>query len=90
MMGPNRKAGVMPKETVYDESGMYDVVVGWERDKHVQVGVQAHNQQNLVVVDGEAQPAKFESLWGTFDRAGINRLIRSLRGARDQAYGRDE
>ena len=28
-------------------------------------------------------------LWTTLDRAGINRLIRALRRARDQAFGAD-
>lgn len=34
--------------------------------------------------------AQFTSLWSTLDRAQINRLIRMLRKARDDSYGRDE
>lgn len=80
----------MPKEVIYDDSAMYDAVVGWEPDKYVQVGVQAHNQHNITITAGEQQQASFESLWGTFNRTGINRLIKALRRARDSAYGRDE
>lgn len=32
----------------------------------------------------------FAGVWVDLDRAGCNKLIRSLRKARDQAYGRDE
>lgn len=33
--------------------------------------------------------AQFTGLWGTLDREGCNRLIRTLRRARDQAFGAD-
>lgn len=36
---------------------------------------------------GEPEPV--DSLWMDLDRAGINHLIRSLRRARDAAYGAD-
>jgi hypothetical protein len=32
----------------------------------------------------------FDSLWASLDRGGINRLIKALRKARDDAYGKDE
>jgi hypothetical protein len=88
----------MPKEVTYDDANMYDVVVGWEADKYVQVGIETHGGQPVVKMLGgggeEPKPlhdmATFTGLWGTFDRTGVNRLIRSLRRARDQAYGRDE
>jgi hypothetical protein len=32
----------------------------------------------------------FTGLWGTLDRDGCNRLIRVLRRARDQTFGRDK
>jgi hypothetical protein len=35
-------------------------------------------------------PAGATGLWSTLDRAGCNRLIRTLRKARDAAFGRDE
>jgi hypothetical protein len=37
----------------------------------------------------EGYPA-FRGVWGSLDRAGCNKLIRVLRRARDQAFGRDE
>jgi hypothetical protein len=47
-----------------------------------------------VVVTGGIVPPEPEPEWaGQFvdlDRHGLNQLIRSLRRARDQAYGRDE
>lgn len=36
------------------------------------------------------EPAKFDGFWITLDRYNLNRLIRTLRRARDTAYGRDE
>jgi hypothetical protein len=87
----------MPKEVVYDEVALYDAVVGWEPDKYVQVGIQTHGDLPIVKMlspdADEAEPvnlAEFTGLWGTFDRSGVNRLIRALRRARDQAYGKDE
>jgi hypothetical protein len=32
----------------------------------------------------------YDGMYVTLDRSGINRLIRNLRRARDQAFGRDE
>ena len=32
----------------------------------------------------------YTGVWSTLNREGVNRLIRVLRRARDQAYGRDE
>jgi hypothetical protein len=91
--------GVMPKEIVYDDAGMYDAVVGWEPDGYVQVGIKSHNATTIRIRVGDEEVDKveftgrtagFDSLWGTFDRAGINRLIKALKHARDAAYGRDE
>lgn len=39
---------------------------------------------------GAGELAAFTGLWATLDREGCNRLIRVLRRARDQAFGRDE
>jgi hypothetical protein len=96
----------MPKEMVHDEAGMYDVHIGWERDKYVQVGVESADRRAIVdklinttepeareALDrllGDGEAAAFTGLWGTLDRAGCNRLIRVLRQARDQAFGKDE
>lgn len=98
----------MPKEIIRDEASMYDVHVGWERDKYVQVGIETADHRAIVdallgedrmtpevreVIDrltGEGQLAAFTGLWGTLTREGCNQMIRVLRRARDQAFGRDE
>ena len=82
----------MPKEKIYDEASMYDAEVTWEPDKYVQVGISTHDGRSLAehLTGGGEDPATFTGLWGTFDRASLNRLIRCLRRARDSAFGRDE
>lgn len=48
---------------------------------------------NQYLVPGAQQQsslANFNSLWSTLSRAQINRLIRMLRKARDESYGKDE
>jgi hypothetical protein len=84
--------GAMPKEVIYDQAELWDVHVGWRTDSDVQVGVVTHDGRSIAETlrAGEDDPADFASLWGSLDRAGINRLIKILRHARDQAYGRDE
>lgn len=131
----------MPKETIQDTAGAYDVRVGWAPDS-VQVGVESAGGFSLVSMlygDGDAcrlvglrvcerlghrldqsvqtdedknlalmqlgrevlniveasqsNPTvapSYTGIWSTLDRAGLNRLIRVLRRARDAAYGRDE
>lgn len=82
----------MPRESVYgsDDSGNA-VKVGWERDKHVQVGVGGPVDFTFTtpLPDG-VQADVYNGLWVTMTRQGINDLIRHLRRARDAAFGRDE
>lgn len=57
-------------------------IVGWSRESgHVEVGVDALNIST--------QSGVVTGMFATFDRDGLNRLIRSLRKARDAAYGSD-
>ena len=91
----------MPKETIYDLSGLYDVQIGWAPDQDVQIGVVTHDGVTILqqlLPEGATLTATtssavsgpgFTGLWGSLDRAGINRLIRVLRRARDSAYGAD-
>jgi hypothetical protein len=82
------EVGVMPKETIYGTDGgpVQHVAVGWTHGGGVQVGVVNGPEVSLTINGESANPG----LWMDLDRGQINRLIRSLRRARDAAYGRDE
>lgn len=80
----------MPKEVIYDKFGpqltngdpkLFTVNVGWSLGGDVQVAT---------VDDSEPLGTVKSGLYVTLDRDGINRLIKALRKARDQAYGKDE
>jgi hypothetical protein len=93
----------MPKEIITNGAfrrGNPWMQVGWARGQYVQIGVLTEGpearQDTLVPAhqteDGgiiKALGAEGESLFCDLDRDGINKLIRSLRKARDQAYGSD-
>lgn len=75
----------MPKETIEGTYSFGDnplgVEVCWGRDTSVQIAT----------VDRNAKQYTAERGWFvSVDRGGINHLIRTLRKARDQAYGADE
>lgn len=72
----------MPRETVTGQAGGYNVKVGWQAAGGVQVGI----ADGSFTIGG----AVYDSVWVHLDRRGINDLIRHLRRARDQAFGRDE
>lgn len=83
----------MPRESVYGtDPNNLAVKVGWDRDKHVQVGVGGPIEFTFTgpLPEGVTVAPGFDSLWVTMDRHGINDLIRHLRRARDAAFGRDE
>lgn len=64
------------------------VRVGWERDRLVQIAT-----VSKAGVEGSASPLEAQVDQGQFvdlDRQSINHLIRVLKRARDQAFGRDE
>ncbi len=71
----------MPKEIITNGSfqrGDAWVQVGWRRDQGVQIGVEQ-----------EAQAGAETQTFVHLARDDINRLIRTLRKARDAAYGSD-
>lgn len=90
----SQEVGVMPKEIITSKyEGMTDpdgkvvpepiIHVGWSREPgHVELATRAGGDYDEV---DEHRPGIFAQL----DRAGINRLIRALRKARDAAYGAD-
>ena len=86
----------MPKEKIRDAAAMYDVHVGWERGKFVQVGVETTDGRTLAEHlsgddgdGGTVTPASFKGVWGTLDRAGCERLIHVVRRAMVQAFDPD-
>ena len=59
------------------------LAVGWSREHgHVEIGLNAFDVSTQHGSHGTG-------MYATFDRAGLNRVIRSLRKARDQAFGSD-
>ena len=86
----------MPKEFIYDQdladyddiSDTYQVRVGWSKETGaVQIAtlsdLKVPVERAKGVVDGNG-------FYVNLNRQGINDLIRVLRKARDQAYGKDE
>jgi hypothetical protein len=78
----------MPKEVIHndhifegDNSSPLAVEVMWGRNTFVQIGSFNMN---------EPEYEKTRGWYVDLDRALINRLIKALRRARDQAYGVDE
>ena len=79
----------MPKEIIRDkyetDPGVCaSIEVGWSRDDHVQLGTIV-----LDVADQRVRDVSKDGMYVQLDRTGINRLIRALRKARDQAFGPD-
>jgi hypothetical protein len=77
------EVGAMPKEITYGKPSCVNVEVGWTRNLP---GV-AIASLNMGDDDGllDSERGWFAHL----DREGVNRMIRSLRKARDQAFGAD-
>lgn len=83
-------------------SGRSAIGVHWGiEQEYVQVSASLFNDDGRsvtadgVVHEAEGAEAARRELWSQgfyvdLDRSGINRLIRNLRRARDQAFGRDE
>lgn len=91
----------MPSETIRsrhevdDGAGPY-LNIGWGRDaEYVQIGTEVPEGEGKLQTRGEQGWVDVDSVGGVgwfvqLDRDGINRAIRTLRRARDQAFGRDE
>lgn len=60
------------------------LAVGWSRE-------QAHVEIGLSAFDVSTQHGSHDDpgMYATFDRTGLNRIIRALRKARDAAFGAD-
>lgn len=66
--------------------------VSWRPDSHVQIAVEMDVAYAQMAVDAptDGEAARTEVFVPPLTREEINKLIRTLRRARDQAYGRDE
>lgn len=93
--------GVMPKESVYGNQHGYDpkdthpmvptVDVLWGRDQGMVQIVSKAEDANGGRWVGEDPTTHFtDGMYVDLDRNAINKLIRDLRRARDQAFGKDE
>lgn len=94
----------MPKEKIVGDSfspafgtpeeptGRSVAVVGWDRETgHVQLVTKCESMIGGRFVPEEDEGVHYtDGFYVTLDRRGINDLIRHLRRARDQAFGRDE
>lgn len=86
----------MPKETIQHEG--HPVSVSWRTGgEFVQVGTVTSDGSSLPQLverftqeEGVEATSVMQGLFGQLDRDGCNRLIRAVRRARDQAFGRDE
>ena len=89
----------MPKETVYgsslpygeDDQGVSIVEVGWDREAgHMQIATKCVRRTDHGRMTEDEAIHFTDGFYVDLDRRGINDLIRNLRRARDQAFGRDE
>lgn len=87
----------MPKETIACTPTSNTVAVAWGKDMS-QVQISTANPDRLVASTVErvghggtvtVSEAPFDGWHADLDRESLNRLIRVLRRARDQAFGRD-
>lgn len=97
MMGKSVKEGIMPKELIHDlyydhdddevSAGSPTVLrIGWSKEAgHVEIATVAPEGLELDTSLPEAN-----GWFVQLSREGINRAIRALRKARDDAFGKDE
>ena len=84
----------MPKEVIYADGSVVStggkpvVEVGWHRDQGVQVATKCLSDLGGRLSDYEGVHYT-DGFWVDLNRREINELIRHLRRARDQAFGRD-
>jgi len=81
----------MPKETVISTTG-FDENVSRGLRAEIHWGRDGQFVQLATVADELPQQSGFgaQGWFVTLDRNGVNAMIRHLRRARDQAFGRDE
>lgn len=91
----------MPKEVIFDknrdQNEKYFVRLGWDKEAEYVRLATVNSDGGLMLPDTtktktELKPYDTETpgWFVSLDRTGINRLIRALRKARDDSFGRDE
>lgn len=91
----------MPKSSFYENAApdgtqSRRVEIGWQHDQGVQIGVTnlapgADPTSEFIDGEGDQPPTPAWDGWFmNLDRGQINSIIRALKRARDQAFGRDE
>lgn len=91
----------MPKSSYYenarpDGTQQRRFEIGWNRDGGVQIATTRlaegaePDSEWLDAADGAEPKPAWDGQWMDLDRYQVNELIRALRRARDQAFGRDE
>jgi len=96
----------MPRERITSTTQPRgDLIVTWSRDSIVQIATTVNDADERLrawteaTTGGTDQPVPtapgtsfrtFDGWHINLDRAGLNQLIRVLRAARDQAFGKDE
>lgn len=84
----------MPKEYVdsrWNEPSKNRFKIGWNKEVgHVQIATVNPEAEMLSNAEGTEVGAREGGWYVDLDRDGINRAIRMLRRARDDAFGKDE
>ncbi len=80
----------MPKENTAGCDATFRVEVSWAPNAWIQLASVNTESQLTLPPGGGPGSEPFDGWHVTLDRDGVNRLIRSLRKARDAVYGRDE
>lgn len=91
----------MPAQQVYGQQSVAEednspqpvplVDVRWNREGgYVQIVTKAERADGGRIADDSPDTHVTDGFYVDLDRAGINGVIRNLRRARDQAFGRDE
>jgi hypothetical protein len=89
----------MPKELIYTPDAQFILEVNWGRDTgHIQIGSTTRPGQGNITLPLAELVREWDDdtkelatgLFCTLDRYYVNKLIRVLRHARGQAFGKDE
>lgn len=87
----------MPRETISANPNANVIQVAWGPHETVQVSTSCPTRviASTLFIGGDGTPhveedTPFPGWWADLDRHALNRLIRTLRRARDAAYGKDE